>query len=312
MFDDREKRPVPALATRLGRPFAGAVFAAFLLAGPAVSAGVLDRVREEGVFRIGYRVDVEPFAYRDAADRAAGYSVELCERIAVDLGKSAGLDQLTVEYVPVGTEERFDAVAGGEIDILCGTTTASLSRREKVSFSIPTFITGIATLVDVDAAAPVKEVLSGRGGPLPREKVQEALRGKRFAVRAGTTAEEWLRANIAELAPEAEIVAVADHRDGLAEVAEGAVDAYFADRAILVGLVMGADNPDRFVVGERLFTVEPYALAIPRGDEDFRLAVDRTLSHLYRSKAFDEVLGRYFGKPRESTRLLYLAVSLPE
>ena len=37
-------------------------------------------------------------------------------------------------------------------------------------------------------------------------------------------------------------------------VVDGELDAYFADRSILLGLVMTSENPDELVVGERLFT----------------------------------------------------------
>ncbi len=305
------RRRASPLAAWCRKPWAAILFLGLLVPTLSAEAGMLEKVRETGVFRIGYRVDAGPFAYRDRDGRAAGYSVELCERIAVDLGKAASLGQLSVEYVPVGTEERLEAVAEGRIDILCGVTTASLSRRETVSFSIPTFITGIAVMVDVDAARPLKALISGRSAP-SEETVLEALRDKTFGVRAGTTAESWLRDNLQDIAAGANLVTVSDHRDGLQKLQNGEIDAYVADRAILVGLARSADNPDRFIIGERLFTIEPYALAIPRGDEDFRLVVDRTLSRLYRSRAFDTLLARYFGKPKETTRLLYLAVSLPE
>src|SRR5208337_1302603 len=46
-------------------------------------------------------------------------------------------------------------------------------------------------------------------------------------------------------------------------------------------------------------SVEPYALALPRGDSDFRLAVDRALSHIYRSGEIVAVFQRTFGGKAE-------------
>jgi ABC-type amino acid transport substrate-binding protein len=58
---------------------------AFLGAGlvpPAQAADTLARVRQAGKLVLGYRTDAQPFSYRDESGNAAGYSVELCKRIA--------------------------------------------------------------------------------------------------------------------------------------------------------------------------------------------------------------------------------------
>ena len=44
-------------------------------------------------------------------------------------------------------------------------------------------------------------------------------------------------------------------------------------------------EPDaaRILLASNSLTIEPFALAMRRGDSDFRIAVDRALSHIYRS-----------------------------
>jgi len=61
--------------------------------------------------------------------------------------------------------------------------------------------------------------------------------------------------------------------------------------------------------------VEPYALALARGDSDFRLAVDRALSRIYRSGEIAAVFARTFGdqmQPSDTLKTLYLISALPE
>ena len=199
-----------------------------------------------------------------------------------------------------------------KIDLLCGSSTATLARRESVSFSLPTFVTGISALLRADASSFLREGLAGRRPTLPpRTLVIEALRDRRFGVRAGTTAETWLGQNIERLAVEAEAVTVKDHAEGLRLVADREIDAYFADRAILLELVARSGTPSLYELGERHFTYEPYALALPRGDEDFRLAVDRAISTLYRSGKIGPLYARYFGQPGPAVRVLFLLSSLP-
>jgi ABC-type amino acid transport substrate-binding protein len=272
------------------------VLASLLLAAGA-QAQTLERVRESGTFKIGYREDAAPFAYKDELGEAAGYSVELCRAVAVDVKQALGLAEIKLEYVPVTTENRFQAIQDGRIDILCGATTQTLSRRELVDFSLFTFIDGAGVMLRAD-------------GP----EDFEGLAGGKVGVRGATTTEEALRNTLASLALDAEVVTVTSHQDGLAKLQAGEIQAYFADRAILLYLLLESGAED-LQVSERQFTFEPYALALTRGDDDFRLLVDTTLSALYRSGRIDEIFTAAFGpKARQSgiLRALYVINGLPK
>ena len=111
-------------------------FAAVFLLATGAQAQTLERVRETGTFKIGYREDAAPFSFRDTLGEPAGYSVQLCRLIAAQVKQALGLDKISIEYVPVGTEDRFQAVQDGHIDILCSADTVTLSRRELVDFSL--------------------------------------------------------------------------------------------------------------------------------------------------------------------------------
>ena len=279
----------------------------------SASAQTLDRIAASGVFKIGFREDAPPFSYKDNAGEPAGYAVDLCREIAADVKAKLGLAQLSIEYVPVGTDDRFEAVAEGRTDILCGASTATLSRRDNVAFSIPMFHTGISTLMRSDAPAFLRETLARREPSLPpRARLLQAFEDRKFAVRSNTTAEDWLRGSIKKLASNAELVTVDSHEEGLERVLEKEIDAYFADRAILLGAVIASQAPTEFIIGERLFTHEPYALAVSRGDEDFRLLVDRTLSRLYRSLEISAIYSRHFGSPGLAVLSLFAISALPE
>ncbi|MDX1402015.1 MAG: transporter substrate-binding domain-containing protein, partial [Kiloniellales bacterium] len=119
------------------------------ISAPAL-AGTLERVREAGEFRIGYRVDTEPFSYENELGEVVGYAVDLCRFVAVSVKKHLSLPNMKVTYVPVTAENRFDEIREGRIDILCGPTSVTLSRREIVDFSVFTFIDGASVLYLAD------------------------------------------------------------------------------------------------------------------------------------------------------------------
>jgi ABC-type amino acid transport substrate-binding protein len=274
------------------------IVAALLVLPMSVAAQTLERVRDSGVLKIGYREDAAPYSYKNAIGQPAGYTVALCQAVATDVAAEVGRAELAIEYVLVGTEDRFKALQDGRIDLLCSADTATLARRALIDFSIPTFIDGAGVLLRADGPDNFTE-----------------LAGQKVGVRAATTTEEALRTTLERQGMEATVIPVDSHEDGLAKVEAGEITAYFADQAILVFLAMQSDAPEKLKVGERQFTLEPYALGLQRGDDDFRLAVDTSLSRLYRSGEVDRIFKNSFGanaSQSEILRALYVISALPE
>jgi len=254
-------------------------------------------VRDQGVFRIGYRTDAVPFAYNNPSGQPTGYVVDLCRAVAADLKRQLRLANLKVDYVPVTAENGFAAVKDGQVDVLCGPTTQSLARRAMVDFSLMTFIDGAS-------------VIYRKGGPL----TFTGLAGHKIGVRAGTTTEKELRALLAERGIKAEIVPVEDHKRGFDRLAKGEFTAYFADRSILAYMLSNDPRLGDLLLSDQYFSNEPYALVLPRGDSDFRALVDGTLARLYRSGEIERIYAASFGRatPNPALRALFMINSLPD
>ena len=239
------------------------------LAVPATSQ-TLDRIKAEGEIRLGYRQDAEPMSYVDEAGLPAGYTVTLCGELARALGRALELDEIEIKFVPVDTSNRFAKIVNGEIDLLCGAASITMSRREFVDFSIPVFVDGTAVMLPTGAQASFS-----------------ALNGQKVGVRAGTTTQEALTNTLSDTGTDAEVVTFDSHSDGMAAMENGDLAAYFADQSILLYLNKG--NQD-FMVMDRLLTIEKQGLALPRGDTEFRFMVDGALSGMYGAG----IMGRIF------------------
>lgn len=141
------------------------------LALPAAHAGTLEDIGKRGAIRLGYSETKAPFSFKARDDgQPAGFAVELCKRVALAAVQSLKLPTVQVEWVALDPSTRIDAVAEGKVDIECSTTTPTLSRREKVDFSIP-FFADAATLmgrsekaIAGDRTALVGTFLIGGGG----------------------------------------------------------------------------------------------------------------------------------------------------
>ena len=275
-------------------------------------AQTLARISESKQINIGYRSDAPPFSSASTPGEPEGYTIDLCATVVEDIKLALQVEDLSVSYVPVDAQNRFDAITEGRIDLLCGATTITLERRERVSFSVPTFATGVSAVIRKDANTFLRNILSGERANLPpRALVNQALSERRFAAQNGTTAELWLQ----EAAPRmgvTNVVLVGSHNEGLDKLGAGEIDAYFADQAILIGLISASEQASDFVLTSRLFTHEPYGLALPRGDEDFRLLVDRSVSQQLRSGRTLELFAEHLGRPTPAIGVFYELSALPE
>jgi ABC-type amino acid transport substrate-binding protein len=225
------------------------------------------------------------------------------------------LPALRTEFVLLGAEERFEALAQGRIDVLCAGGAPTVARRKLASFSIPVFLGGTGALMRDDAPAQVREVLEGRPEPYQprwRASLGQVLRDRTYAVVRGTTTMSWLEEKLGELGIPARIEPVDDFASGVDRVVQRKADVLFANRELLLTAAATSPSAGELVVLERHFTYEAPALALPRGDEDLRLLVDRALSQLYRSGDISAVYTPYFGKPALQTLRFFQASSLPE
>jgi polar amino acid transport system substrate-binding protein len=272
-------------------------------------ATTLERIAANGVIRLGYRTDASPFSYRDEGGQAAGFSITLCNRVADRVKSESGQSGLRVEWVEVGTEDRFSKVADGSVDLLCAADTVTLERRQEVSFSLPIFPGGIGALMRAESIERLRDALEGRAQksqPLWRGNPATILQNRTFAVVSGTVAEPWVAERLNTFGVSARIQPVDSYDAGVEAVASGKADVLFGDRAILQGAARRSSHAADLKVAERLFTLEPLALALARGDDDFRLLVDSVLSATYASGEFEDLFTETFGEPNERVMLFYM------
>ena len=285
-----------------------------LLALPAAAAGTLEKVKDSGKLMLGYRTDTRPFSYSDGG-KPAGFSVALCTKIADAVKAELKLPALQVEFVPVTAATRFQALQQGQIDLLCGTATPTLERRALVDFSIPIFASGTGALVRADVDRRVRDALAGR-----EEALQPVWRGAPgalgakvvFAAVGGTTIETSLINGLKARRIEATVTPVADYAAGVQMVMERRADALFGDRPVLLDAAARGPDAGALLVIERSFTREPLALAMRRGDADFRLLVDRSLSRLFRSKDIGPLFTSHFGAMDGGTLDFFKSAALPD
>ena len=276
----------------------GLALVASLLATGAAWAGTLDDITKSGVLRAAYREDAAPFAYKTANGQPKGFMIDLCQAVAKDLAQQLKVPGLKVEFVPVTTENRLDAIRQSKADLLCDSLTVTLERRALVDFSIATFVDGTSFAIRNDG---------------PRDIQQ--LGGKKSGALAGTLPEEGLRRSLAATHIQSEIVTYKEPEQAMAALEKGEIAAFFAGGAMLGALIKDHKDASRILLANTYLSIEPFGLAMRLGDTTFRLAVDRALSKIYRSGEIATIFSNNFGvnaRPTPQLQTLYMLSALPD
>jgi polar amino acid transport system substrate-binding protein len=143
------------------------------------------------------------------------------------------------------------------------------------------------------------------------QPASKVLDGKKVSAMSGSATEQWVKDRLQTLQIGATYVPVADYRDGVQKLINHETDVFFGERSVVLGVLDDQTRP-AVVVMDRLFTQEPLGLALARGDDDFRLVVDRALSGYYGSGEFGQTYAKWFGAPDEATKSFFQWSTLSE
>jgi ABC-type amino acid transport substrate-binding protein len=272
--------------------FAGSVHAQAL-------EGRLKKIAETKSIAIGVRGDAMPFSFTMGSNPPDGFTVDLCKRIVRSIARQLKVDDLKIEWVLVTVQSRFDVVAKGNADMECGASTITQSRMRQVDFSNVTFVESTGVLVK--GASGVRAFADLSGG--------------RIAVIRGTTNERAVGVQIKRRQVNATVVPFGSQEEAIAALEAERVVAFASDRLLLVGAVGTAKDPRSLMLLPEQLSIEPYAIALPRGDSALRLAVNSALSQIYASGEIEEIFKRWFGQfgpPPAIIEAAYVLGIIPE
>jgi general L-amino acid transport system substrate-binding protein len=236
------------------RPLKSLAAAALLLlaaAPEAARAATLDDVKARGSVNCGINQGLAGFAAKGADGAWAGFDVDFCRAVAAAvLGDAA-----KVSFVPVGTQDRFEKLASGAIDVLARNTTWTMERETK----LPLRFVGVSYH---DGQGFIVKKLLGVTSALQ-------MSGAAICFLSGTTTE----ANVADFFREKEMaytpVMFGTLDDLVAGFDAGKCDTYTADVSQLYAVRLRLGNPDDALVLPDVISKEPLGPAVRQGDEQW-------------------------------------------
>jgi glutamate/aspartate transport system substrate-binding protein len=252
---------------------------------PAANAenltGTLAKVAETKTFTIGHRESAVPLSYFDDKQKAIGFQVELCEKVAEALKAQLKLPSLDVKYVAVNGSTRIPLMVNGTIDIECGSTTNTVDRQKQVAFSTTTYV---AALRYASRAADKLATLHD-------------LASKTVTSSAGSDNLEMANTLNSTQSLKMSVLPSKDFGEAFLTLETGRASALFLDDIVLAGLIANSKDPSKYVISSQAFTSEPYALMMRRDDPAFKKLVDDTLAQMYKSGEAAALYKKWFESP---------------
>ncbi len=222
---------------------------------PAPRATTRAVVEQRGRLVCGVNGGLPGFSWRDPSGAWSGFDVDFCRAVAAAvLG-----DAEKVEFVPLGTEDRFTALASGKIDVLARNTTWTLEREATlfVEYAGVSWYDGQGFMTKAETGFVTAQQLAGAS----------------LCVLEGTTTEQNTEFFFRQLNAQARVVRLKDRAEMTAAYLGGKCDAYTADRSALFSDRSTFPDPDAHIILPEVISREPLGPVVRSGDAQWTRAV---------------------------------------
>ncbi|MGO2751348.1 MAG: glutamate ABC transporter substrate-binding protein [Pseudoclavibacter sp.] len=202
---------------------------------------------------VGVKEDQPNLGYLDAVTgERTGFDVDVARWIAASLG----VTEENIEFKPIASANREQAISNGDIDYYVGTYSITDKRKDQIDFAGPYFETGQGLLVGADSE------ITG---------VDDLVAGVTVCSATGSTPIQ----NIKDNYPEVTTTEFDTYSQCVDQLINGQVDAVTTDEAILIGYA--AQDPDNLKVVGEPFSTELYGIGLAKGDDALRDHINTTL-----------------------------------
>jgi len=233
----------------------------------AATESTMDVILERGSLKCGVKESQYGMGYLDSATGVrSGLDISYCRALAAAIG----LDPMTdIEFVPASSQDRFEKLASGEIDVLIRTTTWTTSRDADLNadFAGMNFFDGQGILIR-DDTFPQAATISAT-----------MLDSAKVCVGTGTTTEGNLADFDTSNSVGMDIIGVVDAAEGTAKLQSGECDAFTGDMSAMVAKKWALDNDGTVVdangdpvglwIAPEILSKEPLGAATRDNDDDW-------------------------------------------
>ncbi len=234
----------------------------FFLQRDGIRDPTLLGIKERGKILMGTSADYPPMESIDDAGEIVGFDVDLAREIAAHLGVS-----LETKNIPF--DNLFDALKGGEVDMVIAAVTITPKRTQELGLSDPYFSSGMVIVTKLE-----DESIKSAGD----------IQGKKVGVQKGTTQLEEAEKYNALVVP----YELNDPLPG--DLAAGKIDAFIVDLFTARDFVR--KNPEIKIAGEPI-TPEFYGVVVNKEDEALLAEINQVIRNLKETGKLKELQDKW-------------------
>ena len=222
---------------------------------------------------VGTNAEFPPFEYMDDNGQPDGFDMALIKEV----GKRAGFE---VEIKNMDFDALLMSMSTGGIDMVIAGMTATEEKEKQVDFSDPYFDAKQVIIVKQDN----NEI-----------KTFDDLSGKKVAVQQGTTGDLSVTEGDEKCVVKGvDVKRMNKGADAVVDLMNGGVDAVVIDALPAEQFVKAHSDELKVVVDEAV--VEEYAIAMPKGQEELKEAVNKALADIKADGTLDQLAEQYDAK----------------
>lgn len=238
-------------------------------AANAADAPDIKAIKDRGVLKVGSKVDVPKFGYRDPKTNAVdGFEIDIARAIA----KKILGDPKKIDVQGVSAKTRGPLLDNGEIDIVAATFTITEERKLSYNFSEPYFTDGVGLLVKKNS----------------KIKSLKDLNGKKIGVAQSATTKKSIQEEADKQGTKVQFLEFATYPEIKAALDSGRVDCFSVDTAILFGYV-----DDSTVVLSDRFAPQTYGIASKKSNTALAELIDKTVKDMKKTGEIDKLIKKW-------------------
>ena len=240
----------------------------------------LAKIKSSGAVTLGVR-ESSGLGYTLGNGKYVGFHTEMGEIILRDIQKQLKLEQLSVNYQPLTSQNRIPLVQNGTVDIECGSTTNNQARQKDAAFAYTTYVEEVR--IAVKAKSGIKDI--------------KDLAGKTLVTTTGTTSVQTLRKNKRAENLSFKEVMGKDHADSFLMLESDRADAFIMDGSILAANISKSKNPGDYKIVGPVLSVEPIACMLRKDDPEFLKAVNASIARQVKDGSLAKLYDKWFMQP---------------
>jgi len=240
---------------------------------PVPPADLWDQIQKNGTLVVGTSADYPPFEYYNNRYQLEGFDMGLIREIGKQLG-------LKVEIKDYAFDGLYNALQLGSIDVAISAISVTPDRQQYVDFA-NTYYVG------------KDGVLASEKSPISSIATVQQMADKTVGVQTGSVYEQFLQDTLVatNLMPAKNLQAYPDIEQAVKDLQRGKIDLVLLDFQPAQSFVQQGGVK---LVGQGL-DPQSFALAIPKGADSFRRVLDKALSEVVASGAYDALAETYLG-----------------